>query len=79
MALGIIHGWQIDCMIRVAGPRMPHYRVYIFNEGGDLAGAVDFDCFDDEEAIERVEQLGAHDAELWRQIQPLERDEAEQC
>jgi hypothetical protein len=54
---------------------MPRYRVYIFNERGDLAGAVDFDCADDEEAIERVGQLGVHDAELWRQIQPLERDE----
>jgi hypothetical protein len=56
---------------------MPRYRVYIFNERGDLAGAVDFDCADDEGAIERVEELGADDAELWRQIELLERDEEE--
>jgi hypothetical protein len=54
---------------------MPRYRVYIFNERADLAGAVDFDCADDEEAMERVVQLGVDDAELWRQIQLLERDE----
>jgi hypothetical protein len=57
---------------------MPRYRVFMFNERGDLAGAVDFDCAYDEEAIERVEQLGAYDSELWRRIQPLERDDAEQ-
>ena len=51
----------------------------MFNETGDLAGAVDFDCAEDEEAVERVEQLGVRDAELWRQIQSLERDEAERC
>jgi len=56
---------------------MPRYRVYIFNDLGDLAGAVDFDCDDDDDAIERVGQLGVHDAELWRQIQLLERDEEE--
>jgi hypothetical protein len=56
---------------------MPRYRVFIFNERGDLAGAVDFDCADDEDAIERIEQLGVHDAELWRRIKPLERDEEE--
>jgi hypothetical protein len=58
---------------------MPHYRVSIFNESGDLAGAVDFDCADDEEALERVGQLGVHHAELWRQIEPLERDDTERC
>jgi hypothetical protein len=38
-----------------------------------------FDCADDEEAMERVKQLDVHHAELWRQIQPLERYEAERC
>ena len=58
---------------------MPRYRVFIFNESGDLAGAVDFNCADDEEAMERMKQLGVHHAELWRQIQSFERDEAERC
>ncbi len=58
---------------------MPRYRVFIFNENGDWAGEVDFNCADDEEAIESVRQLSVYDAELWWQVQPLERDEAERC
>jgi hypothetical protein len=73
-------GGRVACIIRFAGHRsMPRYQVLIFNESGDLAGAVDFDRADDEEAMERVGQLGVDHAELWRHIQPLEGDEAERC
>ncbi|MGH6779102.1 MAG: hypothetical protein ACRECL_14025 [Bradyrhizobium sp.] len=52
---------------------MPHYRAYIFDEQGQLVGAVDFDCADDEEATAHAGQLGGH-AELWRQVPLPEPD-----
>jgi hypothetical protein len=52
---------------------MPHYRAYIFDEHGHLAGAINFDCADDEEAKERGRQLDGS-VELWRQVPLLEPD-----
>ena len=56
---------------------MPHYRVHILDQGGDLKGAVTIDCADDKVAKERVRALlenhsGEYNAELWRLIAPLE-------
>jgi hypothetical protein len=47
---------------------MPHYRVYVLDEGGHVAGAVEFDCADDEEASERANELRSGDVELWRRV-----------
>jgi hypothetical protein len=60
---------------RIEASGMPHYRVYILDQGGDLKDAVAIDCADDEEAKERVRALLADlggEAELWRLIAPLE-------
>lgn len=56
---------------------MPHYRVQVLDQSGDLKGAVDLDCANDEAAKERVrvvlEGHGAeHSAELWRLVALLE-------
>jgi hypothetical protein len=59
---------------------MPHYRVHILDQRGDLKGAVDLDCADDREAKERVKAVlgddsGEHGAELWRLVALLEPDD----
>ena len=33
---------------------MPRYRAYVLDDDGHMAGAVEFDCADDEEASERA-------------------------
>ena len=52
---------------------MPHYRAYLFDEHGQLVGAVDFDCIDDEAAGAHAEELDGR-TELWRQV-PLPEPE----
>ena len=47
---------------------MPRYRAYVLDEDGHLAGAVEFDCADDEEASVRANELRNGDVELWRRI-----------
>ena len=48
---------------------MQHYRVHILDRDGELMGAVELDCTDDEAAKERVEQLmHGHSIELWRRV-----------
>ena len=47
---------------------MPRYRAYVLDEDGHVAGAVEFDCADDEEASERANELRYSDVELWRQV-----------
>jgi hypothetical protein len=48
---------------------MPLYRVHILGAVGELLGAVDVNCIDDEAAIERTEEvLGGHGGELWRRV-----------
>lgn len=47
---------------------MPRYRAYVLDEDGHVAGAVEFDCADDEEASERANELRNGDVELWRRI-----------
>jgi hypothetical protein len=48
---------------------MPHYRVHILDSRGDLLGAIDVDCTDDEAAKDRTaELLGDHGGELWRRV-----------
>jgi hypothetical protein len=48
---------------------MPHYRIYILDEHGEPAGAVGFDCADDETAKEHAKQLlDSQDGELWRLV-----------
>ena len=58
---------------------MPHYRLHILDQLGDLLGAVDLDCTDDEAAKERTEEvLLGQDGELWRRVavfQPNETSE----
>jgi hypothetical protein len=54
---------------------MPHYRAYILDDDGRLAGAVNFDCADDEEAKERAKVLNEHRVELWRQVPLLPPDD----
>jgi hypothetical protein len=54
---------------------MPHYRVHILDQHGDLIGAVTLDCIDDEAAKERVrEVLEGHRGELWRLVTMFEPD-----
>lgn len=52
---------------------MPRYRAYVFDEHGQLVGAVDFDCADDDEAKERVRRFDHRHVELWREL-PLGGD-----
>jgi hypothetical protein len=47
---------------------MPRYRAYVLDEDGHMAGAVEFDCADDEEASERANELRDGDVELWRLV-----------
>jgi hypothetical protein len=48
---------------------MSQYRVHILDRNGELLGAVDVDCADDEAAKERVEEvLDGHAGELWRRV-----------
>ena len=59
---------------------MPHYRVHILDQRGDLKGAVDLDCADDSEAKERVKVVleddsREHGAELWRLVALFEPDD----
>ena len=54
---------------------MPRYRVHILGRRGDLVGAVDLDCDDDEAAKARVrEVLDGRGAEVWRLVTVLEPD-----
>lgn len=56
---------------------MPYYRVNILDRHGDLLGAVDLDCTDDEAAKERVEQvLVGQGGELWRRVAVLHPNES---
>ena len=55
---------------------MPHYRVHILDQFGNLLGAVDLDCTDDEAAKERIEQLLlGQGGELWRRVAVFEPNE----
>jgi hypothetical protein len=46
---------------------MPEYRVYIIGSDGHFHSAVPLECADDDEAMERAEQLvDGHDVELWQ-------------
>lgn len=48
---------------------MPHYRLYILDKRGDVEGAVDLDCSDDETAKERMKVvLRDQRGELWRLV-----------
>jgi len=54
---------------------MPHYRVHILDQRGDLTGAIDLDCADDEAAIERVGAvLEGGSGEIWRLVTLFELD-----
>lgn len=56
---------------------MPYYRVHILDRDGDLLGAVDLDCKDDEAANERIEHvLLGQGGELWRRVAVFQPDEA---
>ncbi len=46
---------------------MPEYRVYVVGSDGHFFNAVPLECADDDEAMERAEQLvDGHDVELWQ-------------
>jgi hypothetical protein len=54
---------------------MPRYRLHLMDRGGDVIGAVDLECVDDEAAKARVrEVLEARGAELWRHVTTFEPD-----
>ena len=54
---------------------MPHYRLYILDQRGDVEGAVDLDCVDDEAAKERTKLvLRDQCGELWRLITASDLD-----
>jgi hypothetical protein len=51
----------------MGGAQMPDYRAYIIGLDGRIQKAVELDCWDDEAAIERAQQLvDGHDVELWQ-------------
>lgn len=55
---------------------MPHYRIHILDQLGDLLGAVDLDCADDKAAEERIGQvLLGQGGELWRRVAVLQPNE----
>jgi hypothetical protein len=55
---------------------MPHYRVYVLDESRQLTAAVNFDCAEDDEAIEHADGLAdRHEVELWRLVAQVEIDE----
>jgi hypothetical protein len=54
---------------------MAHYRLYILGKRRVVAGAVDFDCSDDEAAKERAKVvLGDQCGELWRLVTTPDAD-----
>ena len=54
---------------------MPRYHLHILDRLGDLIGAVDLDCIDDEAAKARGrEASGSHGAELWRLVKVVGRE-----
>jgi hypothetical protein len=55
---------------------MPHYRVHILDRRGDLVGAVDLDCVDDDEATKELvkDVLNGHGGEIWRLVTVFEPD-----
>jgi hypothetical protein len=54
---------------------MPHYRVHILDRRGDLVGAVDLDCIDDEASKELIKDvLDGNAGELWRLVTVFEPD-----
>ena len=56
---------------------MPHYRVHILDRLGNLLGAVDLDCADDEAAKKHIEQiLVGQGGELWRRVAVLQPNES---
>ncbi len=56
---------------------MPHYRVHILDRLGNLLGAVDLDCTDDEAAEKRIEQiLVGQGGELWRRVAVFQPNES---
>jgi len=55
---------------------MPHYRVYVLDEHGQLGGVVNFDCLDDASAKEQVGRLAdGHEVQLWRLVAELQFDD----
>jgi hypothetical protein len=54
---------------------MPHYRVYVQNEHGQLVGVVNFDCTDDDAAKEHAKRLAdGHGVQLWRMVAQFKFD-----
>jgi hypothetical protein len=54
---------------------MPHYRVHILDQRGDLKGAIDLNCPDDEAAIECFGAVLEGDSgEIWRLVKLFELD-----
>ena len=48
---------------------MPHYRVYVQNEHGQLVAVVNFDCTDDDAAKEQAKRLAdGHGVQLWQMV-----------
>jgi hypothetical protein len=55
---------------------MPHYRVYILDERGQVAGALNLDFTDDGSAKQCAKQLAdGHEVELWRLVTQFKFDD----
>ena len=51
---------------------MPHYRVYVLDEHGQLMSVVNFDCLNDDAAKEHAKRLADdQEVELWRLVAQL--------
>lgn len=54
---------------------MPHYRVYVLDENGQLEGVLNLDCAD-AAAKEHVKRLAdGHEVELWRLVAQFKSDD----
>jgi hypothetical protein len=61
--------------VPTVGQAMAHYRVYVLGEHGQLMGAVNFDCTDDDAAKEHARRLAnGHEVQLWRQVAQFKFD-----
>jgi hypothetical protein len=48
---------------------MPHYRVYVLDNDGQLTAAVDLACADDDRAREQANHLAeGQEVQLWRLV-----------
>ena len=53
---------------------MPDYRAYVIDTDGHFYSALQLECADDPEAMEKTKQLvDGHDVELWQRARKIAR------